>query len=255
MKHTVENRILFLPPEKISIPKEGEKADPYRILLLSESIRENGLVVPVTVRRTSNGYMLINGKSRVRAALLAGLRKIPCTVTGEKETELLRAMDNKTGKEENPFLEARTLYLLTKKYSPERIAAALSISTGELNEKLRILSLPSEIKNSPAANLLTAKALSKLCDLSKEDQTRLIQILENPILARCEVKPIQAKPSKRSVPTTDPRFFVNSVRKLADRLQNGGTQITLKQNETERFTEIKIKIAKPLCEVQLPIID
>lgn len=88
---SAKNRLIYLRPEEIRT-LEKDRSD---ISSLVESIRHNGLLTPLTVRRSSYGYELILGGRRYRAAVCAGLRKLPCLLVKADDLtlELIRLAD------------------------------------------------------------------------------------------------------------------------------------------------------------------
>lgn len=135
-------KLVFLNPAEIIPPKNSGNYDRYKLLLLSESIRQNGLLIPISVESTDYGYRVISGERRVKASILAGLKKIPCVVTDFYDDKLFRATEKLT-MEKYDKKELRDLY---EQYGNEFMATALSMSTGELNEILNPETKP-QIKN------------------------------------------------------------------------------------------------------------
>ena len=135
-------KLVFLNPAEIIPTKNSGNYDRYKLLLLSESIRQNGLLIPISVESTDYGYRVISGERRVKASILAGLKKIPCVVTDFYDDKLFRATEKLT-MEKYDKKELRDLY---EQYGNEFMATALSMSTGELNEILNPETKP-QIKN------------------------------------------------------------------------------------------------------------
>ena len=126
-------KLVFLNPCEIIPPeKSNSEDDCYRLLLLSESIRENGLLIPVTVVSTQYGYRVVNGERRIKACILAGVKRIPCVVTDFKDEELLKAAESFCAKK----YSRENLSELTNRYSREKVALSLSLTTGELDRIL-----------------------------------------------------------------------------------------------------------------------
>ena len=124
-------KLVFLNPAEIIPPKDSKSScDRYRLFLLSESIRENGLFLPVTVAISESGYRVISGERRVKASILAGLKKIPCIVTEVADERLFRAAEKLSAEE----FDKRELKILSDKYGNDFVAQALSMTTGELTK-------------------------------------------------------------------------------------------------------------------------
>ena len=91
-------RIHQIPIERIvPNPRQPRKTFEEQALReLADSIRQYGLLQPVSVQRSGTGYVLVAGERRLRAAALAGLRRIPCILVraGEQESALLALVEN-----------------------------------------------------------------------------------------------------------------------------------------------------------------
>lgn len=126
-------KLVFLNPCEIIPPKESSgDGDRYKLLLLSESIKQNGLLLPVMVESTEYGYRVISGERRVKASILAGLKKIPCVVTEFYDERLFRATEKLAAEK----FDNKELHILSQHYGNDFVASALSMTTGELTKIL-----------------------------------------------------------------------------------------------------------------------
>ncbi len=126
-------KLVFLNPSEIIPPKESNgNCDRYKLLLLSESIKQNGLLLPITVESTEHGYRVISGERRVKASILAGLKKIPCVVTEFYDDRLFRAAEKLSAEK----FDRKELEILNNRYGKDFVASALSMTTGELTKIL-----------------------------------------------------------------------------------------------------------------------
>ena len=107
------NRIVNLPISKISPnPNQPRKYfDELALAELSNSIKENGVIHPITVRPFKNGFQLISGERRVRASVMAGKRTIPAIIihTDEKSSAIFSLLEN-LQREDLSFFEAAEGY-------------------------------------------------------------------------------------------------------------------------------------------------
>ena len=112
---------------------------------LAQSIKENGLLQPVTVRRENGGYTLIAGERRLRACKLAGLKEIPAIVTecAPEDSAVLALLENLQRKDLQMFEQANALVNLLREWhiTQEEAAKRLGISQSYLANKLRLLKL------------------------------------------------------------------------------------------------------------------
>ncbi len=138
-------RVVFLPAKALRPnPAQPRKHfDPEKLAELAESIREHGILQPLSVRRVGTGYELIAGERRLRAAQMAGLTEIPCIVmTMDDQESSVAAMIENLQRQDLDFIEeAKGINLLMDKWnmSQEQIAKVLGKSQSGIANKLRLL--------------------------------------------------------------------------------------------------------------------
>ncbi len=117
---------------------------------LVDSIRENGIVQPVVVRQEADGYHLIAGERRWRAAQIAGLERIPAVVKKVSDDRLLELalIENIQRKELNPIEEARAyeVLLVDMKISHADVAKRVGRERSSISNSLRLLKLPASVQ-------------------------------------------------------------------------------------------------------------
>jgi ParB family chromosome partitioning protein len=128
---------------------------------LADSIREHGLLQPVLVRRLPDGYELIAGERRWRAARLAGVERIPAIVRREAQAEqslLLGLIENLQREDLDPIEEARGIRRLVDQFglTHEEAAARLGKHRVAVSQALRLLSACPAVVSSTAARAITA---------------------------------------------------------------------------------------------------
>ena len=138
-------RVVFLPFSAIS-PNPAQPRTVFSEEALSElaqSIRCHGVLQPLSVRRIENGYQLIAGERRLRAAQLAGLTEVPCIVMrmNDKESGMVALIENLQRQDLDFIEEARGIGLLMERYqlTQEQAARALGKSQSGIANKLRLL--------------------------------------------------------------------------------------------------------------------
>ena len=108
-----DKKLIALTPDKIDpSPYQPRKEfDYYELLELSKSIKENGMIQPVTVRKKNDRYELISGERRLRAAAIAGLKTVPAIVVSatDRECSLMCLIENIQRTDLNFFEEAKSL--------------------------------------------------------------------------------------------------------------------------------------------------
>jgi ParB family transcriptional regulator, chromosome partitioning protein len=155
--------------------------DEARLQELAQSIRSNGVIQPIVVRRIGTRFQIIAGERRWRAAKLAGLSRVPIVVRdvapGQERSLLEMALIENIQREDlNPIEAALAYRRLSDEFQlkQEEIAAAVGKDRASIANYLRLLRLPDEIRNEIASARLSmghARALLSLAD--EADQRRL----------------------------------------------------------------------------------
>lgn len=134
--------------------------DPQSLEDLTNSIKEHGIIQPITVRREINGYELISGERRYRAAISAGLLKIPAYIIdvdeGYESLELA-LIENIQRKDLNPIEIANGYQRLIEEcnYTQDEVAAKMGKDRSTISNFLRLLNLPEKIQESLRSDQIT----------------------------------------------------------------------------------------------------
>jgi ParB family chromosome partitioning protein len=152
--------------------------DDSRLKELADSIKANGIIQPILVRRAGDAFQIIAGERRWRAAQLAGLQKVPVVVRdvpGDATRDLLALalIENVQRENLNPIDEALAYQRLSEAHglTQEQIAAAVGKDRSSVANLLRLLRLPEEVRGDLVSGALTmghAKALLVLSDASAQ---------------------------------------------------------------------------------------
>jgi len=161
--------------------------DEARLQELAQSIRANGLIQPIVVRKDGDRFQIIAGERRWRAAKLAGLLRVPIVVRdvvpGEKSQLELALVENIQREDLNPIDEALAYKRLADQFAltQEQIAAAVGKDRATIANHLRLLRLPDEVRTEVASGRLSMGHARALLSLASEDEQRL---LARDVLAR-----------------------------------------------------------------------
>ncbi|KKR06506.1 MAG: Stage 0 sporulation protein J [Parcubacteria group bacterium GW2011_GWC2_39_14] len=201
------NQILNVPVDEIT-------ANPYQprtvfdhedLESLIESIRLHGIIQPLVVTKSKEGYELIAGERRLRASKILGLATVPVIVreAGEQEKLELALIENIQRRNLNPIEKAVAYQKLVDEYnlSQEEAADKLGVSRSSLANTLRFLDLPAEIQRSLAREEITEGHAKVIAGLSgeKEQLDFLKKILQYNFTVR------DAERARQSTQTSRPR--------------------------------------------------
>jgi ParB family chromosome partitioning protein len=262
------SRVVYLPVAKIAPNPDMPRRDapPGAMRELTGSVSRYGVLQPLSVRRCGNGYELISGERRLRAAQLAGLRDVPCIVmeVGEQESAALVLVENLQRRDLHYIEEARALARLRSMYgySQEETARLVGRSQSAVANKLRLLKLPDAVLTTLRESGLTERHARSLLRLrgEREITSALTQMISsgmnvakaeayveellgnaNPVKTAIEASPpapVQAEPpptapqSRKIAGIKDVRFFLNTVERSVLLMRQNGVNITVSAEET-----------------------
>ena len=236
------------------------------IASLADSIRQYGIIQPLTVRHRIHGdkYELIAGERRLRAASLLGMENVPCVIleTDETESAALAIIENLQRENLNMFEQAAAISSLIRMYdlTQEDIARKLSVSQSFVANKLRLLRYLLEERTLILSSSLTERHARALLRLAGEErQSALRHVIENHLnVAETETyvdgvlnPPTEKPPREVEIPkirqkwiVRDVRLFVNSIHHAVDVMRQAGIDAVTSRTDTEEEMTILIRIPK-----------
>ena len=184
--------------------------DDGRIEELSRSIRSNGVIQPIVVRKADTGYEIVAGERRWRASQRAGLLKVPIVVRDIPDDKLLAAalIENIQRENLNPIEEAHAYRRLADEFgmTQEQIAESVGKDRSSVANYVRLLRLPTEIRDHVGAGTLSmghARALLGLPDdaaqlrIGRDVVAKALSVRETETLVKRTVAPPPDKPEEQ----------------------------------------------------------
>jgi ParB family chromosome partitioning protein len=201
---------------------------------LARSIREQGLIQPVVVRRAETGYELIAGERRWRAAKMAGLKKIPAVVKASQDRDslLLAVVENVQREDLSPIEEATAFNRMIEQFglTQAEVAQVVGRDRSTVANAVRLLALPDEIQQSLEAGQIRsghARALLALPNPSAMIKAARTVVAKGLSVRQTETlvkRLLKAPGPARAVTPTDGQLGA-----LADRLRRRfGTKVEIK---------------------------
>ena len=230
-------RVLYLPTARIRPnPMQPRKHfDTGGLQELAGSIRQYGVLQPLTVRKAGGAYELVAGERRLRAARLAGLTEVPCLLADvdEEASGMLALVENLHRRDLDYIEEAEGLQKLMQQYhlSQEQAARRIGKSQSAVANKLRILHHPPSVLQALRENHLTERHARALLRLPDEEDARLAP----------------KAPQRRELGTfvlRDVRVFLNSIDHQLDLVRAAGVSASRDRQETDREIVLTIRIPK-----------
>ncbi len=258
------SRVLSLPVASI-VPNPNQPRTQFEeegLMELAASIQENGILQPLSVRRSPSGlYELISGERRLRAAKLCSLREVPCILldVDEQASSLLAIVENLQRRDLDFWEEAAALDLLIRTFglTQEEAAKKIGKSQSAVANKLRILKLSPpclELLRSAGLSERHARALLRLEEGQRmEALTHLVEhhltVAQTDAYVDSLLAPPKPVPSKlpRKKPTyiiKDVRLFLNTVTRGLSIMQSAGVPANCHQEETDHAILLTIEIPK-----------
>ncbi|MEG0391363.1 MAG: ParB/RepB/Spo0J family partition protein [Anaerovoracaceae bacterium] len=245
-----EEQAEVLAVEKVSIDAiRPNKAQPRKsfnqetIDELASSIEEHGILQPIIVRTVENGYEIVAGERRYRAARAVGIKEVPCIIREltDEENMLFAIIENMQREDLNPIEEAEGIgrMISTFHLTQEQVSKSVGKSRPYITNALRLLKLPESIRDQIIEGALSAGHGRAL--LSLEDEEKMIQLAELVIKQGLSVRGLEeliaGKRERRK-----PREIVKNPDVLAveeDLKRTLGTRVNIKQSGKNGKIEIE----------------
>lgn len=256
VKEKIVNKVVQIETDKIVPNPYQPRRDFEDLEGLAQSILQNGILQPLTVRRENGEIELVSGERRLRAAKMIGMETVPCIIVemSGRNSAVMALIENIQRQDLSVFDEAEAIAKLIDFYgmTQEDAAVKLGKSQSTIANKLRILKLDQETKSKITEYGLTerhARALLKLPEerrievveaihsrnLNVEATERLIETMMN---KQTEIESLR----KRSAVFKDVRLFVNTINKAVEMMKAAGINADSKKIQQEDFIEYIVRI-------------
>lgn len=262
-------RIHMINPSRICPnPDQPRKSfDADELSALAQSIRQHGMIQPLTVRRMSDEnspfgglYELIAGERRLRAARMLDLPYVPCIIieADREESAKLALIENLQRKQLGFFEEAEAIDSLIKKYGVKQTDAAqlLSVSQSYIANKLRLLKLGADERRIAAEGGLTERHVRAALSLSDPELRRktLLAAVNRSLNVRQteqyaaelaregrdETKKPEQSPGR--IVIKDIRLFLNTIDKAVGIVRAAGIPVEQSRSDGDGMIELRIKV-------------
>jgi ParB family chromosome partitioning protein len=183
-----------------------EDFDPEKLEALADSIRQHGIIQPLTVREFGDTFQIVAGERRWRAARIAGLQDVPVRIMEltDSQTMQIALIENLQREDLNPVEEARGYQELIDNYSmtQEQLAKIVGRGRSSVANSLRLLTLPDEVLRLVRKNLLSkghckaimsAQSTEAMLQLSRQAAAGELSVRETERLARLTKEPAAVK--------------------------------------------------------------
>lgn len=247
-------RVVFLPAKSIR-PNPAQPRKIFReeaLTELAQSIRQHGILQPLSVRRIGTSYELIAGERRLRAGILAGLTEIPCIVMNmdDKESGMTALVENLQRQDLDFIEEARGISLVMNQWnlSQDHVARLLGKSQSAIANKLRLLKHSAPVLEKLREKGLTERHARTLLRLPTEPEK--LQAIET--ISRLGMSVARTEQyidallteEKENPPKADVSAFLKNVSQTLTRIQRSGIPAISERRETDSQIVLTITIPK-----------
>lgn len=247
--------------EIVRNPNQPRKSfDEDKLAELADSIRQNGVLQPILVRRKGQKYEIVAGERRYQASKLAGLKEIPAVVREIDDDKVfqLALIENLQRSDLSPIEEAKGYkqLLTSRSLTQEELAKILSKSRSAIANTLRLMDLPVEVQHMMEQGLLTAgHARAILAVPSEEGRIKLAKkvVTESLTVRQTEnLAPLfSVEHTETRTRVAAPQSFKRAARELRKMLD---TNVKVKQVRGKNKIEIEFKdedeLARILAQIQ-----
>lgn len=251
-----EDRILYIDINDI-IPNSAQPRknfDEVKLGELAESIRTNGVISPLIVRKSKNGYELVAGERRWRASRIAKLKKVPCIVRDfdDRQNAIVAIIENMQREDLDPIEEALGLRSMTEKYgfTQEQVSASLGKSRTYIANSIRLLKLPEEIQQYVSSGQMSAAHGRTIINIPDKNKQKEIadKIIRNDLSVRAterlaekvkdELKP-DRKRRKPKAESKDPAVSAETQAVERELMTLLGTKVRINGDESKGKIELE----------------
>lgn len=209
--------------------------DPAALQELADSIKEHGVFTPLLVRKSLNGYELVAGERRLRAAKLAKINEVPCVVKefSDKEMMEISILENIQRENLSPIEEAKAYEQLQSKYeyTQEILAKRIGKSRAYITNTLRLLKLPIKVQELVQKGKITYGHARALLPIENEEKITALanRIIEEGLSVRDVERIVNNAKPKQTKPKSNPNAYLVNVKNIMEKKLD--TRVEVKENK------------------------
>ncbi len=252
--------------QHIVLPIDLIKANPYQprlefnqdaLLDLAQSIQENGLIQPISVRKVDGHYEIVAGERRFRAMKLIGKLEVPAIVLSANDLQMASlALIENIQRENLSAIEEAKAYLQIMQgaqMNQSQLAQKMGKSQGAIANKIRLLNLSTPVQEAVSAKRISERHARAMLALPQEEQaTMLKRIVDKGLTVAQTEKLVQAdhQPKEKAKPKTfgitrNMKIAINTIERAVDMVKKAGVDAELSTDDAhEDYYQMIIKIPR-----------
>lgn len=236
-QRSVANGLVEIPLARIrqNPYQPRRRVDEARLAELAASIREHGVIQPILVTEALDGYQLVAGERRVRAAKLAGLDRIPAVIRqlADRDQLELAIVENVQRDDLNAIEEAHAYRQLINEFgfTQDQVAARIGRARPTITNTLRLLDLVVAVQDAVAVGRVSEGHARALAGLPETQQRHVLEVIERDALSVRQTEELARRlreaGAARSKPTRQKRTDADLERVEEELRQALGTKVSL----------------------------
>lgn len=219
---------------------------------LADSIKDNGLLQPITVRKVDNGYELVSGERRLKACKMNGMEEIEAIVVdlNDEESAKLSIVENLQRQELNPIEQALAMKAImdSEDLTQSELAARLGYKQSTVANKIRLLKLPEYVLQAIAHNDITERHARALLNVPEEKLEEICNTIVNKKynVSKTEeyIKGVLSTNTHRKGVSGNVRIGLNTINNSFELIKKSGVDADMKVTEYDDEVKIVIRIRK-----------
>lgn len=223
---------------------------------LAQSIRENGLIQPITVRASNSGYEIVAGERRFRAMKLNGMVEVPVIVMDANELQMAEmALVENIQRENLSAIEEAKSYIDIMKYAnlnQSQLALKIGKSQSSIANKIRLLNLDENIQNAVNAKMISERHARALLNVEPEKQQDFLEkiIKKGLSVSQTEKMVKESDPSnnKKKIMlkgvTRNIKIAINTIHQAIKMVEKTGVDMNTTEEESDDFVTVTIRFRK-----------
>ena len=226
--------------------------DQDALMDLAQSIRENGLIQPITVRKVNDKYQIIAGERRFRALRLNGAVEVPANIMDADEVQMAEmALVENIQRENLSAIEEAKSYVEIMKYAginQSQLALRVGKSQSSIANKIRLLNLDEEVQEAVSARRISERHARALLGLDEEKQKQTLQKIEKRGLTVAQTEKLLKEEAQGPKPKKKVMLkgISKSIRihQAVSMVNRAGCEALMQEEEREDDVIITIRIPK-----------
>lgn len=232
------------------VPIEKIVPNPYQprlefnqdsLMDLSQSIRENGLIQPITLKEKDNHYEIIAGERRYRACMMAGMTEVPANIMNINDASMAElALVENIQRENLSAIEEANAYVQIMKVSgctQSELAIKMGKSQSSIANKIRLLNLSENVQNAISSKIITERHARSLIGTSEEKQQEILDKIVKKGLNVSQTEKLVKQEKKEKVRkkgfARDIQVAVNTIRQAYSMIARFSIKADLHEEEDE----------------------